>query len=116
MDINKAAIIFDTLSQETRLRTYRLLVTAGAEGLAAGVLSKKLGIPQNTLSFHLNHLSNTGIITSRREGRSVIYTANFSVVHDLITFIVQDCCSVEFANIHKNKNTGCSIIELQKCC
>ena len=108
--------MFDTLSQETRLNAFRLLVKAGLEGLPAGALSEELGTPHNTMSFHLNHLSNAGIVTSRKEGRSVIYSANFEVVRALIGFIVKDCCSVEFASIHEDKKKGCSIIELAKCC
>lgn len=116
MDIQQAIIMFDALSQETRLRAFRLLVQAGPNGLAAGVLSEELGTPHNTLSFHLNHLSNAGIISSRKEGRSVIYSANFDVTRDLIAFMVKDCCSVEFASIREDSKTGCSIIELANCC
>ena len=108
--------MFDALSQETRLRAFRLLVQAGTDGLAAGVLSDELGTPHNTMSFHLSHLSNAGIISSHKEGRSVIYSANFDMTRDLIAFIVKDCCSVEFANIREDKKTGCSIIELANCC
>ena len=116
MDIQDAIIMFDALSQETRLRAFRLLVKAGPDGLPAGALSEKLGTPHNTMSFHLNHLSNAGIVTSRREGRSVIYVANFEVVRDLISFMVKDCCSVEFASMREDKKKGYSIIELAKCC
>lgn len=108
--------MFDALSQETRLSAFRLLVKAGEEGVPAGALSDELGTPHNTMSFHLNHLSNAGIITSRREGRSVIYSANFELVHDLIGFMVKDCCSGDFANIREDKKKGCSIIELTNCC
>ena len=97
MDIQQALIVFDALSQETRLRAFRLLVRAGTEGLAAGSLSEQLGTPHNTLSFHLTHLSNAGVVSSRKQGRSVIYTANFDLTHDLIGFMVKDCCSDEFA-------------------
>ena len=116
MDIQKAISMFDALSQETRLKAFRLLVQAGPSGLAAGAISEELGIPHNTLSFHLNHLSNAGIISSRRQSRSVIYSANFNATCDLIAFMVEDCCNVEFASIRENKKTGCSIIELAKCC
>ncbi len=116
MDLSDATIMFDALSQETRLRAFRLLVKAGPEGLPAGALSEKLGTPHNTMSFHLNHLSNAGIVTSRREGRSVIYAAHFEVVRDLIGFMVKDCCSVELASMREDKKKGCSIIELAKCC
>ena len=116
MDIKNAVPLFDALSQETRLSAFRLLVQAGQSGLPAGELSEKLGIPHNTLSFHLNHLSNAGIVQSRREGRSIIYSANYEVMHGLINFMVKDCCSDEFASIHEDKGSGCSIIELADCC
>jgi DNA-binding transcriptional ArsR family regulator len=116
MDINDAIPLFDTLSQETRLKAFRLLVKAGQHGLPAGELSEKLGTPHNTMSFHLNHLSNAGIVQSRREGRSIIYSANYEVMHKLISFLVSDCCSDEFASIKQNKRDGCSIIELADCC
>lgn len=116
MELNKAVIIFDTLSQETRLRAFRLLVSAGPGGLAAGTLSERLGTPHNTMSFHLNRLSNAGIISSRRQGRSVIYSGNFDVIRDLIAFIVRDCCSDEFASIRDDPKSGSSFIELANCC
>jgi ArsR family transcriptional regulator len=116
MDITNAVALFDALSQETRLKAFRLLVQAGQQGLPAGALSEKLGTPHNTLSFHLNHLSNAGIIDSRREGRSIIYFANYDVMHGLISFMVKDCCSDDFASIQEDKRSGSSIIELTNCC
>ncbi len=116
MDIHTAMNMFAALSQETRLRAFRLLVQAGPDGLAAGVLSETLGTPHNTMSFHLNHLAQAGIISSRKLGRSVIYSANFDLTHDLIAFMVKDCCSVEFASIREDLKNGCSIIELANCC
>lgn len=112
MDIQDAIIVFDALSQETRLRAFRLLVEAGPDGLAAGAMSQHLGTPHNTLSFHLNHLSNAGIVTSRREGRSIIYAANFDAMRGLIGFMVKDCCNVEFVSIHEDKENNCSVIQL----
>jgi len=116
MDIQNALILFEALSQETRLRAFRLLVRAGPEGLAAGALSDELDTPHNTMSFHLHHLANAGIVTSRKEGRSVIYAANFAMVRDLIGFMVKDCCSEDFASIREDRKTGCSIIELGDFC
>lgn len=116
MDIQQALILFDALSQETRLRAFRLLVQAGPDGLPAGSLSEALGTPHNTMSFHLNHLANAGIVTSRKEGRSVIYAANFPLVRDLIGFMVKDCCTTGFASIREDRKTGCSIIELGEFC
>ncbi len=116
MDIQKALIAFDALSQETRLRVFKILVECGTEGAPAGSLSDKLDIPHNSLSFHLNHMSNAGLILSRREGRSIIYSANFDFFTGLIRYMVEDCCRVEFASIRENKKKGSSVIELMNCC
>lgn len=116
MDIQKALIAFDALSQETRLKVFRLLVEYGPEGAPAGTLSERLEVPHNSLSFHLNHMSNADLVLSRREGRSIIYSANFDLMTDLIRFMVEDCCSVEFASIKKGKKGGKSVIELSNCC
>ena len=116
MDIQEALIAFDALSQETRLRVFRLLVEHGKDGAAAGTLSERLGVPHNTLSFHLSHMHNAGLVRSRREGRSIIYSANFEFFTGLIRYMVEDCCSVEFASIHNDKKRGCSVIELSNCC
>jgi ArsR family transcriptional regulator, arsenate/arsenite/antimonite-responsive transcriptional repressor len=116
MDIEHAVTAFGALSQETRLKVFRLLVQHGEQGTPAGTLSQALGIPHNTLSFHLAHMSNAGLVLSRREGRSIIYSANFEVITNLIRFIVEDCCRVEFANIRTDKKGGRSVIELFNCC
>lgn len=116
MDIQEALIAFDALSQETRLKVFRLLVEHGPDGAPAGTLSEALGIPHNTLSFHLNHMSNADLVVSRKEGRSVIYSANFDFFTGLIRFMVEDCCRVEFASIRNGKSKGSSVIELMNCC
>jgi DNA-binding transcriptional ArsR family regulator len=116
MDIEQAVTAFGALSQETRLKVFRLLVQYGEQGTPAGTLSEALGIPHNTLSFHLAHMSNAGLVLSRRQGRSIIYSANFELITDLIRFIVEDCCRVEFANIQTDKKRGRSVIELFNCC
>jgi ArsR family transcriptional regulator len=103
MDIQNALIAFDALSQETRLKVFRLLVEFGPEGAPAGVLSEKMGVPHNTLSFHLSHMSNAGLVVSKREGRSIIYSANFEMMTELIRFMVEDCCRVDFASLNKIK-------------
>lgn len=116
MDIQEAIIAFDALSQETRLKAFRLLVEQGPEGAPAGQLSEALGIPHNSLSFHLNHMSNAKLVISRREGRSIIYSANFDFFTGLIRYMVEDCCRVEFASVRQDKKRGCSVIELANCC
>lgn len=95
MDINSALASFSALSQDTRLRALRLLVRHGKQGISAGELSKKLKVPQNTLSFHLLHLSNAGLITSHKQGRSIIYAADIQCVQALVKFLLEDCCAVD---------------------
>ena len=116
VDINEAMTAFDALSQETRLRVFRLLVEHGRDGAPAGVLGGTLGIPHNTLSFHLSQMSHAALVLSRREGRSIIYTANFEFFTDLIRYMVKDCCRMEFASIREDKKRGCSVIEMPSCC
>ena len=115
ISVLEATAMFAALAQDTRLHAYQILVKAGPEGLAAGALSEQLGIPHNTLSFHLNHLSNAGVVRSRKQGRSVIYQANYDAIRHLIGFMVKDCCHDDVASIKSGKN-GCSIIELADCC
>jgi DNA-binding transcriptional ArsR family regulator len=85
-------IAFDALSQETRLEVFRLLVKKGPAGAPAGALSEALGVPHNSLSFHLNHMSHAGLVRSQREGRSIIYSANFEFMSGLLRFMLEDCC------------------------
>ncbi len=116
MDIQEALIAFDALSQETRLRVFRMLVEYGPDGAPAGKISETLKIPHNTLSFHLSHMNNADLVLSRREGRSIIYSANFELFTELIRFMVEDCCRVEFASIRQDKKKGSSVIEIMNCC
>ncbi|MCR6628974.1 MAG: metalloregulator ArsR/SmtB family transcription factor [Magnetospirillum sp.] len=81
------------LAQESRLRVFRLLVTVGPDGLPAGQIAEELAIPPNTLSFHLSHLKNAGLVTVRREGRSLIYTAEYTRMRGVIAYLTENCCS-----------------------
>ena len=92
MEIKNAIEALGSLAQESRLRVFRLLVNTGDEGMAAGEIAGRLEIPQATLSFHLNHLRNAGLIESRREGRSIIYVLKVDGFRELMTFITEDCC------------------------
>jgi DNA-binding transcriptional ArsR family regulator len=112
----QATTAFGSLSQESRLRVFRLLVKQGPAGMAAGTIGETLEIPHSTLSFHLSEMTHAGLLVPRREGRSIIYSANFELITSLIRFMVEDCCSVEFANIRNDKRRGCSVIELSNCC
>jgi DNA-binding transcriptional ArsR family regulator len=97
MKIETAVGALAALAQETRLSVFRRLVQAGKEGVAAGVLGEKLGIPPATLSFHLKTLSQAGLISSRTEGRFVIYSANYDEMDKLIAYLTEHCCAGDAA-------------------
>ena len=80
------------LAHEGRLRAFRLLVAAGPDGLAAGEIARRLGTPPNTLSANLTLLAHAGLAQSRRDGRSIIYSARFDRMGELMTFLAEDCC------------------------
>jgi DNA-binding transcriptional ArsR family regulator len=89
---NKAAVAaLAALAFETRLKAVQLLATVGDEGLAAGELSRRLGVQQNTLSDHLAALTRAGIVTADRQGRSIIYRTNPQAVEDLALFLNERC-------------------------
>ena len=93
MEIKAALEAFDALSQETRLAVVRLLVTAGPAGLSAGRVAEALDCRQNTMSSHLKVLAGAGLVDSRRDGRRIVYSANFSTIRDLVLFLMEDCCA-----------------------
>lgn len=80
------------LAQEHRLEVFRLLVQAGPDGLAAGDIAEKLDIPSSSLSFHLSHLKQGGIVQVERQGRSIIYRADFPAMNGLMTYLLENCC------------------------
>ncbi|MEY4237530.1 MAG: hypothetical protein RL339_131 [Pseudomonadota bacterium] len=80
------------LAQEHRLATYRLLVQAGADGMAAGALADALGLPASSMSFHLAQLSHAGLVTQRRQSRSIIYAADYSAMGALMGYLTENCC------------------------
>lgn len=79
-------------AHDTRLKVFRLLVEAGPEGLAAGVIGEKLDLPPATLSFHLAHLARAKLARGRQEGRFVIYSADFESMNELVGFLTENCC------------------------
>ena len=93
MDTNQVIAALSSLAQETRLNVFKLLMEFGNDGVAAGVLSDELDIPHNTLSFHLSHLNRAGLVTSKRDGRSIIYKANCDVIESVISFLTKNCCA-----------------------
>jgi ArsR family transcriptional regulator, arsenate/arsenite/antimonite-responsive transcriptional repressor len=80
------------LAQENRLDVFRLLVQAGPEGMPAGQVADALDLAPNNLTFHFDRLREAGLVTVRREGRSMIYGARFEVMNDLVGFLTENCC------------------------
>ncbi|MEO7360402.1 MAG: metalloregulator ArsR/SmtB family transcription factor [Gemmatimonadaceae bacterium] len=80
------------LAQASRLDIYRLLVQAGTSGLAAGSIGEQLDLPGSTLSFHLAQLSHAGLISHHREGRSLIYAAEYGTMNGLLAYLTENCC------------------------
>lgn len=92
MESDLAVKRLSAIAQETRLDVFRLLVKAGPEGVAAGDIARALKTAANTMSAQLLVLSNAGLIRARREGRSIIYAANYEAMRDLLMFLTEDCC------------------------
>lgn len=92
MESKLAVFALSALAHEGRLAVFRMLVQAGSDGVAAGEIARRLGVPANTLSANLNVLSHAGLIDSRREGRSIIYTAAYEQMAALLGFLMEDCC------------------------
>lgn len=92
MDRRHVIAALGALAQETRLDLFRLLVTAGPEGLSAGVIAQRLGVLPASLTFHLNHLNHAGLITQRRLGRQLIYAAEYGAMTELLAYLTENCC------------------------
>jgi ArsR family transcriptional regulator len=80
------------LAQESRLAVFRLLVQVGPEGVAASKIGEQLSISPSSMSFHLKELSRAELVTSRHEGRFIIYAANFETMNGVIGFLTENCC------------------------
>lgn len=110
MDNNDALEIFASLSQETRLETFRLLVKHAPEGLPAGDIARALQVPHNTLSSHLAILTRADLVEAERKSRSIIYRAKPETVQALAGYLLKDCCG--------GREEICAplIADLQSCC
>ncbi|MEO1730739.1 MAG: metalloregulator ArsR/SmtB family transcription factor [Pseudomonadota bacterium] len=91
--LDKAVDALAALAQVHRLSIFRELVQAGCAGLAAGTIAERLNIPRSSLSFHLSALKQGGMVSERREGRSIIYTADYAAMRGLIAFLLHNCCA-----------------------
>ncbi|MEG3619691.1 metalloregulator ArsR/SmtB family transcription factor [Magnetovibrio sp. PR-2] len=90
LSVFQATQILSGLANEMRLEVFRSLVARG--GMSAGELAEELGVRASTLSFHLKDLRHAGLVSSQKQGRQVIYAANFDNLNDLLSFLVDDCC------------------------
>jgi len=91
----EACEAFSSLAQETRLKVFKLLIEYGRDGTSPGKIAEELKIPDNTLSFHLAHMTKAGLVTSERNGRSITYFANCDLINDLIDYLKVNCCARE---------------------
>jgi DNA-binding transcriptional ArsR family regulator len=92
MKKHDAVAALAALAQDKRLDVFRLLVEAGPKGLSAGSVANSLKLPPNTLTFHFDRLRNAGLVTVRREGRSMIYAAEFDTMNALLGYLTDNCC------------------------
>lgn len=93
MEITNAIASFAALSQDTRLKAFRLLVSHEPDGLPAGEVARNLGVPHNTMSVHLATLSRAGWVVSQRQSRQIIYRASLAHMETVIQFLLKDCCA-----------------------
>lgn len=97
------------LAQETRLSVFRLLVQAGPDGLMAGEIAERLGVPASTMSHHLATLERAGLATARRASRAIFYAADYDAIRGLLAFLMEDCCQgrAEICGVAVDACTGC---------
>src|SRR5215831_16103939 len=93
MEMSGAVAALAALAQENRLEVFRLLVQAGPEGLPAGRVAEELDLAPNTLTFHFDRLRGAGLVTVRREGRSMIYAARYDTMNALLGYLTENCCA-----------------------
>lgn len=92
MDPKQAVDALGALAHEHRLALFRLLVECGPDGLPAGVIAERLGVPPSSLTFHLQHLQRAGLLGQQRVGRQLIYAVDFSQMSALVGFLTENCC------------------------
>jgi DNA-binding transcriptional ArsR family regulator len=92
MEKSDAVAALAALAQDNRLDVFRLLVQAGPDGMSAGDIADALGLAPNTLTFHFDRLRSAGLVTVRRDGRSMIYAAQYDAMNALLGFLTENCC------------------------
>ena len=99
MDENEVVRALAALAQPIRLQVFRALVVTGPTGLTPGAMAEGLGVPQNTLSFHLKELAHAGLVTQERASRNIIYRAEYARMNALLAYLTDNCC----------QGTGCLV-------
>jgi ArsR family transcriptional regulator len=107
MQESEALSALSALSQQTRLQLFRRLVTAGEAGLTPGDLIEQFALAAATLSFHLKELRQAGLITQQQQGRSLIYSANYTAMNQLIEYLSENCCEGNDCSLNATKSICC---------
>ncbi len=102
------------LAQESRLDIFRLLVQAGAEGMPAGQIGERLGLPSATLAFHLKELKSAGLATCTRNGRSLIYAAAYPTMNALLGYLTENCCQGDASGCRVGVCDGSTLINAKQ--
>ena len=92
MDTTNAVAALGALAHEHRLAVFRMLVERGPEGLSAGIIAERLGVPPSSLTFHLQQLHHAGLLTQRRLSRQLVYAADFAAMNGLVAYLTENCC------------------------
>jgi DNA-binding transcriptional ArsR family regulator len=92
MKADKAVAALGAIAHEHRLAIFRMLIERGPDGLPAGQIADRLSVPPSSLTFHLQQLFHAGLVTQRRVGRQLIYTADFAAMNGLIAYLTENCC------------------------
>jgi predicted transcriptional regulator len=101
----------DALAQETRLDIFRLLVPLGDGGMPAGKIGEQLGIPNATLSFHLQQLKHAGLVSTQRKGTQIIYMANYAMMNGVLAYLTENCCQGQAENCVQSSVCDCSDVQ-----
>src|SRR3954468_2965452 len=107
MEENEVVKALSALAQPVRLQVFRALVVTGQAGLTPGTMAEALGIPQNTLSFHLKELTHAGLVTQERSSRNIVYRAAYDQMNALLGYLTENCC----------QGAGCAVeATAESCC
>ena len=110
MEMTEAVEALSSLSQETRFKVFKLLLEFGRDGAMPTHIAEELSIPMNTLSFHLSQMSRAGLVTSKKDGRSISYFANTELIEGLIGYLQENCCARE-----RNPRASSRTLKGRKC-